>query len=239
MLLGATQNMQFCWSHYLSQHFCYCCCLSNFLNFPAVFGPRENRHCIVNWRCHHLSAPSKQQSGIHTGWAVVLNTYVTKSGNVRRPWGTINVHVTIWTVSKICGHHAATTKHLFASLILCGILSVKTIDRFCHGSHLMYVSNLVSTSTADNFGFPALGSSTSLPVRQRPMHWSGVQQPRDRHCRPRRQDCCLQSRPGRSVSGHRSVEWRLVCVGTLVCPGCCAWQRDLIALLMSSRKCRQ
>lgn len=144
------------------------------------------------------------------------------------------MHVTISTVTKICSHHVASIKHYSTTLlILCIVLSLKTIDRPCHARQLMYVSNIVCTPTTDDFGFPALGSSASLPVRQRPLHWSGVQQPRDRHSRPRRQDRRLQSRPGRSFSGDRLVEWRRVCitVGTLVRLGCCSWQRDLTCVV--------
>lgn len=105
----------------------------------------------------------------------------------------------------------------------------------------MPVSNIVPTRNADDIGFQALGSGASLPMRQRPLHRPGVQQPWDRHSRPGRQDRGLQGRPGRSVSGHRSVGRRLVCVhvGTLARPGCGAWQHDLIVLLISCRECRQ
>lgn len=124
---------------------------------------------------------------------------------------------------------------------VCVILSVKTIDRTRRARRIMYVSNVVPTWNADCIGFQALGSGASLPMRQRPLHRPGVQQPWDRHSRPRRQDRGLQGRPGRSVSGHRSVGWRLVCVhvGTPARLGCRARQHDLIVLSISCRECRQ
>lgn len=57
------------------------------------------------------------------------------------------------------------------------ILSVKTIDRTCRARRIMHVSNIVPTRNADDIGFQALGSGASLPMRQRPLHRPGVQQP--------------------------------------------------------------